>query len=66
MLVNLDDPSGAFFPALAWDVGQAATLSLGALVALGDEPTFEGPTPRIESEYGTYGNLGYVQLSVYF
>lgn len=65
-LVNLTDPSGAFLPALSWDVGQSTRLSLGALFAFGKEPAFEGSVPRIRSEYGTYGNLGYAQGSVYF
>ncbi len=64
--MNLGDPSGAFLPAVVWDLGQSTNLSLGALLALGDEPTFPGLLPVLGSEYGTYGNLGYAQMSVYF
>lgn len=65
-LVNLDDPSGALLPALTWNLGQATNLSLGGLVALGDTPVFGGLVPVLRSEYGTYGNLLYGQVSVYF
>jgi hypothetical protein len=65
-LVNLDDPSGALLPALTWNLGQATNLSFGGLVAVGDTPVFGGLAPVLRSEYGTYGNLLYGQVSVYF
>ena len=66
VLVNLGDPSGAILPALSWELGQSASLSLGGLLAVGDEPVFAGALPNLRSEYGTYGDLGYAQISAYF
>jgi hypothetical protein len=66
LLTNLSDPSDSFFPALTWDVGRSARLSLGGLLGLGPEPSFEGAIPELRSEYGAYGNLGYAQVAVYF
>ena len=65
-LLNLADGSGALAPVLTWDVGPATTVSLGALLTAGETPAFGAPVPRLRSEYGTYGDLGYTRLSVYF
>ncbi|HSR43092.1 MAG TPA: hypothetical protein VLL48_12985 [Longimicrobiales bacterium] len=66
-LGNLRDPSLALTPAVAYDVGQSARISLGGLLSFGEEPSFpsEG-LPSLGSEFGTYGSLGYTQVSVYF
>ncbi|MFW6200887.1 MAG: hypothetical protein ACOC8K_09950 [Gemmatimonadota bacterium] len=67
VLVNLQDPSAAFFPALRWAPGQTTALSVGGLFTLGEHPTFPpGMIPGIRSEYGTYGTLGYARISVFF
>lgn len=66
VLVNLDDGSAALSPVGRWDLGQATTLSVGGLVTLGDVPDFGGTLPQPRSEYGTYGDLGYTRVSVYF
>ena len=65
-LLNLEDGSGALSPVLTWDFGPATTVSLGGLLTAGETPAFAGPVPRLGSEYGTYGDLGYTRLSVYF
>ena len=66
VLVNLSDGSVALLPALTWDVGASTSLALGGLVGIGDRPVFQGELPVLGSEYGTYGDLGHVQVSVYF
>jgi len=65
-LLNLEDGSGALSPVLTWDVGAATTVSLGGLITAGETPRFVAPVPRLRSEYGTYGDLGYTRLSIYF
>lgn len=67
VLVNLADPSSAFFPTLRWAPGQSTSVSLGGLFTVGDEPAFPGgPLPEVRSEYGTYGALGFSRISVFF
>ncbi len=65
-LTNLEDPSAALTPLASYDVGQATRVSLGGLISGGDRPSFDTLPPRIPSEFGAYGTLGFVQLSVYF
>jgi hypothetical protein len=64
-LTNLQDPSAAFVPNLTYDIGQATRLSAGALISFGDTPEFD-PTPELRSEFGTYGDFGFLILSIYF
>ena len=66
VLANLRDPSTTILPALSWDLDQSTSLSLGGVLGLGEKPTFPGAIPLLGSEYGTYGKLGYAQISVYF
>jgi hypothetical protein len=65
-LGNLQDPSVAFFPAASYDMGQSTRLSLGALLGAGEAPLLFPPDPELRSEFGAYGRLGYVTVSVYF
>jgi hypothetical protein len=64
-LANLQDPSAAFIPNLTYDIGQATRLSAGGLVSFGDTPLFD-PTLELRSEFGTYGDFGFLILSIYF
>jgi hypothetical protein len=64
-LINLLDPSCALTPVLTYDFGQNTRLSAGALVSFGDPPLL-GETPTFRSEYGTYGDLVFTRLSIYF
>lgn len=64
-LFNLQDPSSAFTPVLTYDFGQSTRLSAGALVSFGDTP-FLGDAPVFRSEYGSYGDLFFSRLSIYF
>lgn len=71
LILNLEDASSTLSPVLTWDLGEATTLSLGGLVALGDPPALAGAVaggavPDLRSEFGTYGDLGYSRISVYF
>ncbi|MDX1567331.1 MAG: hypothetical protein R3223_05985 [Longimicrobiales bacterium] len=67
VLLNVQDPSAAFFPALRWAPGQTTSVSVGGLFTLGEHPTVPpGMIPDIRSEYGTYGTLGYTRISVFF
>jgi hypothetical protein len=67
-LVNLRDRSCALSPTATYDFGQNARLSLGALFSGGDAPIVQaaGPLPRLRSEFGSYGDLGFLQLSIWF
>lgn len=64
-LTNLQDPSAAFVPNLTYDIGQSTRLSAGALLSFGDTPRFD-PAPELRSEFGTYGDFGFLMLSIYF
>ena len=65
-LVNMGDPSVALTPTATYDFGQNTRVSVGGLFSLGTVPQFLGPVPQLESEFGTYGDFAYTQVSVYF
>lgn len=67
-LVNLGDGSAAFTPMASYDLGQAARVALGGLLSLGDTPavTLVPPGLALESEFGSYGQMVFTTLSVYF
>ncbi len=64
-MANLQDPSAALTPVLAYDFGQETRVSAGAMITLGEAPELE-PGPAFQSEYGTYGTLLFTRISVYF
>ncbi len=64
-LLNLQDPSSALTPVFTYDFGQSARVSLGGMITLGEEPVFQ-EEGRLRSEYGTYGDLLFTRMSVYF
>ena len=66
VLVNLGDPSAVLLPSLSWDVGTSVRFAVGGLLGLGAEPAWAERVPALESEFGTYGTLGYAEASVYF
>lgn len=67
LLADLQDPSAALTPVATYDFGQSARVSLGGLVSFGLTPRLGSDTaPRLRSEFGTYGFLGYTRVSVYF
>jgi len=62
---NLMDGSTAVAPAVTYDFGQETRVSLGGLLSSGNKPELDTvPVPK--SEYGMYGDLFYVRVSVYF
>jgi hypothetical protein len=64
-LVNLQDPSAAVTPVLTYDFGQDTRVSTGGMLTSGTAPTLGGVS-MLNSEYGTYGNLVFLRMSVYF
>ncbi len=68
VLLNLDDGSAAVSPTATYDLGQSARVSVGGVMGLGDPPLAQAasPLPRLRSEFGTYGDLGYLRVSLYF
>ncbi|MEJ2187628.1 MAG: hypothetical protein P8Z36_17205, partial [Gemmatimonadota bacterium] len=66
-LGNLSDPSLALTPLLCYDFGQTTSVSVGALQTFGRRPLFPAfGLPVLRSEYGTYGNLWFTRVSVFF
>ncbi|MEW6754442.1 MAG: hypothetical protein AB1505_26185, partial [Candidatus Latescibacterota bacterium] len=65
-LANLTDPSLSLTPTASYEVVQSATLSLGAVLGFGETPAPAGPVPRLQSEFGSYGDLWFSRASVYF
>jgi hypothetical protein len=63
--VNLQDPSAAVTPVLTYDFGQDTRVSTGGMLTSGTAPTLGG-VYMLNSEYGTYGNLVFLRMSVYF
>ncbi len=71
-LANLRDGSWAFTPVCTYDFGQDTRASLGGLVTLGQTPYLSSnpgapiPSLAFRSEYGSYGDLFFTRISVYF
>lgn len=65
-LMNLQDPSTALTPVVTYDFGQNTRVSVGGMLTAGTSPTLEAEVPLLNSEYGTYGDLFFTRMSVYF
>lgn len=71
-LANLRDGSWAFSPVGTYDFGQSTRASLGGLLTLGRTPYLSSdpgtpiPVLALRSEYGSYGDLFFTRISVYF
>jgi hypothetical protein len=63
-LWNVEDGSAMATPILSYDLGQSTSVSLGALQSFGAVPRILPPALR--SEFGTYGDLWFTRVSVYF
>ena len=63
-LWNVGDGSAMATPILSYDFGQSTSVSFGALRSFGATPTLVPPALR--SEFGTYGDLWFTRVSVYF
>jgi hypothetical protein len=68
LLANLEDGSLSLTPVATYDFGRSARVSVGALLSTGDPPIVEAasPLPRLRTEFGSYGELGFLRVSVYF
>lgn len=62
-LWNVQDRSVIVTPTLSYDFGQNTSVSFGGLQSFGATPTVAPPVLR--SEFGTYGDLWFIRLSVY-
>jgi hypothetical protein len=65
-LANLQDASIALTPVFGYDLGQSSRVSVGALLSWGETPRFDRLPPTLGSEFGTYGDLLFTRVSVYF
>jgi hypothetical protein len=63
-LWNVEDGSAVVTPVASYDFGQTTSVSLGAVLSFGATPTVV--PPGLRSEFGTYGDLGFTRVSVYF
>jgi hypothetical protein len=63
-LWNVEDGSVIVTPILSYDFGPSTSLSVGALQSFGRAPSIAPLALR--SEFGTYGDLWFTRLSVYF
>lgn len=63
-LWNVEDGSVMATPILSYDFGQSTSVSIGALQSIGRTPIIAPLALR--SEFGTYGDLWFTRLSVYF
>jgi len=78
-LVNLQDPSASFTPIAVYDLGQNARISVGGLISTGSAPRLvpldsggpggpgdPPPVLDLRSEFGSYGELVWTRVSLYF
>lgn len=65
-LANLQDGSVALTPIAGYDLGQATRVSLGGLLSFGATPRFDDAVPAWGSEFGSYGDLLFTRISVFF
>jgi hypothetical protein len=65
-LANLRDPSTAWTPVVTYDMGQSTRVSMGGVLTSGDAPVLGDEGPALRSEYGSYGDLAFTRISLYF
>ena len=63
-LWNLGDGSTMLTPIASYDFGQNTIVSVGSLQSFGRTPVVS--PPELRSEFGTYGDLWFTRVSVYF
>ncbi|MDX9720399.1 MAG: hypothetical protein RBU37_06615, partial [Myxococcota bacterium] len=61
---NILDPSVLLSPMLSYRLSDEAELLFGASLGIGAEPQLQ-PTPRLRSEFGSYGQMLSLQLVAY-
>ena len=65
LLINLTDPSIWLAPNVAYNIAEDIHLSVGGLISFGSAPT-NGDSPQFQSEFGSYPNLFFTSISVYY
>jgi hypothetical protein len=66
-LQSWDDPSSSIQPIISWSATDNIDLLVGANINLGERPTLTPAfTPKIQSEFGTFPDLYFMQFKWYF
>jgi hypothetical protein len=65
-LVAPEDPSAQVLPRLTWSAGDEVEVLAGAIANLGARPALTAERLRVESEFGTFPDVYYVELKFYF
>nr|ALD83699.1 hypothetical protein [Sorangium cellulosum] len=65
-ILALPRPSSLITPGLTWSPAQNVDIDAGALVAIGARPRARGAAPVLESEFGSYPHVYYMQMKAYF
>ena len=65
IVINLTDPSTWFVPQIAYNIAEDIHLTVGGMISVGKTP-IEGDTIQFQSEFGSYPNLFFTSMSVYF
>jgi hypothetical protein len=66
-IVSLDDPSVQVLPQLTWSATDEVELLAGAIVSRGARPALRrSGALAIESEFGTFSDVVYVEVKAYF
>lgn len=65
VITNITDPSVIITPTLDYEIAQDFSLSIGSFLTYGPSPVIALP-PRLNSEFGTYGDLYFLRMAAYF
>lgn len=66
-LFSFSDTSSQIQPGLTYSVADETDLLLGAIVNMGEDPEGDSAlTPDLQSEFGTYPDIYYLELKTYF
>ncbi len=66
-LFSYDDTSSQIQPGLTWSVADEVDILAGASINIGEHPRGNSAvTPEIKSEFGTFPDVYYLELKVYF
>ncbi len=66
VLFNCSDPSGMLSLALDWSVVEDVSISAGANISIGEKIDVSGLFPKVNSEFGFYPDIYYLNLKMYF
>ena len=69
-MANLMDPSVVIFPTVQYELAEQMTVSAGAYIGFGSggQLVLEGldPTVVLESEYGSFADMYFIQMTAFF